>query len=210
VRARYALGPVLVALLVIATTAASTVAREPGQPPATQTFTPLTLSMVSDAAGAGAATVPTIGPAPASLAGDVILEDPGAAPVPELARRAQPAPVARIVVKRIQPVRYTARTRHSISGPASWYCNSNAARGPISSGMSGYPDTGGFNAYAAAGPGLRAALGSGWRGRIVSVDGLRVKLVDWCQCYQGQANEKLIDLYRDVYDAVGGTVTIRW
>jgi hypothetical protein len=45
---------------------------------------------------------------------------------------------------------------------------------------------------------------------VISVDGLRVKLVDWCQCYAGQANEKLIDLYRDVYGIVGGSVTIRW
>ena len=44
----------------------------------------------------------------------------------------------------------------------------------------------------------------------MSVDGLRVKLVDWCQCYEGQSNEKVIDLYLDVYRAVGGSVTIRW
>ena len=197
-------------MLVIATTAASTTATQPGAPATTQAFAPVTLSTVSGDAEAAAAAEPTVGQEPASLAGDVILEDPGVAPVPALARRAQPAPVARVVVKRTQPARYAPRTGHSISGLASWYCNSNASRGPISSCMRGYPDTGGFNAYAAAGPRLRAAIGSGWRGRIVSVDGLRVKLVDWCQCYQGRANEKLIDLYRDVYGAVGGTVTIRW
>ena len=84
-----------------------------------------------------------------------------------------------------------------------------AFAGPTSPCHNAYPDTGGFDAYAAAGPRLRAALGD-WRGRVVSVDGLRVKLVDWCQCYQGQSNEKLIDLYLDVYRAVGGSVTIRW
>ena len=73
-----------------------------------------------------------------------------------------------------------------------------------------YGDTAGFDAYAAAGPRLRAAIGGTWRGRVVSVDGLRVKLVDWCQCYEGQSNEKVIDLYLDVYGAVGGVVTIRW
>ena len=73
-----------------------------------------------------------------------------------------------------------------------------------------YGDTAGFDAYAAAGPRLRAAIGGSWRGRIVSVDGLRVKLVDWCQCYEGRANEKIIDLYFDVYRAVGSAVTIRW
>ena len=209
-RARHALGPILVALLVIATTATSTAATQPTAPPKTPTLTPLTLSTVSGEAEAAAAAAPTVGPAPASLAADVVLEDPGVAPVPELARRAQPAPVAGVVVKRTQPARYAARTSHALRGLASWYCNGNPSRDPISSCMQGYPDTVGFDAYAAAGPRLRAALGSGWRGRVVSVDGLRVKLVDWCQCYQGQANEKLIDLYRDVYGLVGGTVTIRW
>jgi hypothetical protein len=76
--------------------------------------------------------------------------------------------------------------------------------------MTAHPDTGGFDAYAAAGPRLRNAIGSSWRGRIVTVNGVRVTLVDWCQCYQGQANEKLIDLYRDVFLVTGGSVTIRW
>jgi hypothetical protein len=37
-----------------------------------------------------------------------------------------------------------------------------------------------------------------------------VKLIDWCQCYQGQSNEKLLDLYYDVYSRTGTKVTISW
>ena len=71
-------------------------------------------------------------------------------------------------------------------------------------------DSGGFDAYAAAGPKLRAAIGPSWRGSIVWVDGIRVKLIDWCQCYRGEPQEKLLDLYFDVYARTGTAVTIRW
>jgi hypothetical protein len=51
---------------------------------------------------------------------------------------------------------------------------------------------------AAAGPRLRAMLGSGWRGSTVKVcvlsKCLAVRLTDWCQCYRGTARERLIDL----------------
>ena len=96
-------------------------------------------------------------------------------------------------------------TSHSISGAASWYCYAG-----VSACTSGYPDTTGFDAYAAAGPRLRAAIGSSWRGKVVTVDGIRVKLIDWCQCYQGESNEKLLDLYHDVFLRTGSSVTIRW
>ena len=111
---------------------------------------------------------------------------------------------------RSRPVLYRGPTSHVLRGPASWYCNGDGSRGAVSPCHNAYGDTAGFDAYAAAGPRLRAAIGSAWRGRVVSVDGLRVKLVDWCQCYEGQANEKVIDLYLDVYRAVGSAVTIRW
>ena len=112
-----------------------------------------------------------------------------------------------MAVVRQAPVGSTAATAtsHSISGAASWYCDAG-----VSPCSSSYPDGGGFDAYAAAGPRLRAALGSSWRGRIVFVDGIRVKLIDWCQCYQGQSNEKLLDLYHDVFLRTGSAVTIRW
>ena len=35
---------------------------------------------------------------------------------------------------------------------------------------------------AAAGPALRAALGPSWRGRVVLVEGIPVRLTDWCAC----------------------------
>ena len=94
---------------------------------------------------------------------------------------------------------------HSISGAASWYC-----RAGVSPCTVNHPDGGGVDAYAAAGPKLRAAIGSGWRGTIVYVNGVRVQLIDWCQCYQGESNEKLLDLYYDVYARTGSAVTIRW
>ncbi len=99
----------------------------------------------------------------------------------------------------------TPATTHAISGRASWYCDAG-----ISPCTADHPDTSGFDAYAAAGPRLRAAIGSTWRGKIVYVDGIRVKLIDWCQCYQGESNEKLLDLYHDVYLQTGSAVTIRW
>lgn len=96
-------------------------------------------------------------------------------------------------------------TTHSITGLASWYC-----RAGVSPCTVGHSDGSGFNAYAAAGPKLRAAIGSDWRGKIILVDGIRVKLIDWCQCYQGEPHEKLLDLYYDVYKRTGTNVRIRW
>ena len=59
-------------------------------------------------------------------------------------------------------------------------------------------------------PALRAAIGPDWRGTIITVDGIRVKLIDWCQCYRGEPSEKLLDLYYDVFARTGSTVTVRW
>jgi len=96
-------------------------------------------------------------------------------------------------------------SKRSISGLASWYC-----RAGISPCTYGHPDGSGFNAFAAAGPALREAIGPDWRGRVITVDGIRVKLIDWCQCYQGEPNEKLLDLYYDVYKRTGPNIRIRW
>jgi hypothetical protein len=120
------------------------------------------------------------------------------------------APRARPSIAAPKPVVVTVpppapKTTHTLRGHASYYCYAGSS--PCTSG---YADDGGFDAYAAAGPKLRAALGSGWRGRIVYVDGIRVKLIDWCQCYQGEPQEKLLDLYHDVYARTGSPVTIRW
>ena len=143
-----------------------------------------------------AAPSPSVVPAPArtpdlrEIREPAIEEPPGA--------RAQPSiPAARPIV--------VAKTRYSISGAASWYCR--AGQSPCTFE---HPDTSRVDAYAAAGPRLRAAIGASWRGRIVLVDGIRVQLIDWCQCYQGQSNEKLLDLYYDVYARTGSKVVVRW
>jgi hypothetical protein len=210
---RHALGPALVILLLIATSTAAATATQPTKAGATvMSFTPLSLSLVDGRAEAAAEHDAALGGASAIEIPPAALADPGTPPIPTAARPAQPTVRASVVIKvipRARPARYTGGG-HVLRGLASWYCNGDGSRGPMSACRVGYPDTSGFDAYAAAGPRLRAAIGSGWRGRVISVDGLRVKLVDWCQCYQGQANEKLIDLYRDVYSVVGGSVTIRW
>lgn len=52
--------------------------------------------------------------------------------------------------------------------------------------------------HAAAGPALRAFLGDNWRGQTVTVTmngrSVSVKLSDWCQCYEGERSERIIDL----------------
>ena len=119
-------------------------------------------------------------------------------PQPERAQPSVRAP--KPIVAQAKPV-----TTHTISGRASWYC-----RAGVSPCTNTQPDVGGLDAYAAAGPKLRAAIGPSWRGSIVWVDGIRVKLIDWCQCYRGEPQEKLLDLYFDVYARTGTAVTIRW
>lgn len=133
------------------------------------------------------------------------LNDP--APATELAARPQPSlPVAKPIVKPVMP-----KTTHAISGRASWYCNADNPGDPYSICHNAYPDGPGFDAYAAAGPGLRAAIGADWRGTIVYVNGIRVKLIDWCKCTGGSVGVvKLIDLYNDVFVLTGSHVTIRW
>jgi hypothetical protein len=160
-------------------------------------------------------------PSPATLAAPapvVLRPSPNLGPLADLFVATDPPPRAQPDVPEATPFivpaptptatptpKPTVTTTHSISGLASWYC-----RAGVSPCTSSHPDTSGFNAYAAAGPRLRRALGSDWRGSIVYVDGIRVKLIDWCQCYEGQSNEKLLDLYYDVFSRVGGTVRIRW
>lgn len=178
------------------------------------------------AVGASAANPSSPAPVPDAAFGPVVLlpgimaspKAPGLAPTPGLGvvhdpwvasappERAQPAlPAASpVIISRSTPTP-AKPTSHRITGAASWYCRTGAS--PCTSG---YPDDGGVDAYAAAGPRLRAAIGSGWRGKVVLVDGIRVKLIDWCQCHQGESNEKLLDLYYDVFARTGSSVTIRW
>lgn len=118
-------------------------------------------------------------------------------------------PVAPVIVETVTTatVVEAPSTGRSLRGNASWYCGPSA---PICA--HGFPMGG---AYAAAGPRLRAAICgvqscTSWRGRTVSVNGVRVRLIDWCQCYWHQANEKIIDLYYGVFTRTGGRVVIRW
>lgn len=92
---------------------------------------------------------------------------------------------------------------HRLSGIASWFCRpgySRCSRGFPASGM-----------YAAAGPALRAALGN-WRGRLVYVNGVAVRLID-CNC---GLNANLIDLFASVFRRLAPLsqgrlrVTITW
>lgn len=73
-----------------------------------------------------------------------------------------------------------------LSGTSSWFCLSGR-----SACTRGYPDS---CLCAAAGPAIRAALGN-WQGQWVTVRTtraeVRVRLVDWCQCY----GVRLIDLF---------------
>lgn len=118
-----------------------------------------------------------------------------------------PAPTSSVIVLLRATEKPSSGRARSVSGRASWYCGLSA---PVCA--TGFP-MGGM--YAAAGPRLRAAICgvqscTSWRGRTVYVNGVPVRLIDWCQCYWHQSNEKLIDLYRAVFDLTGGNVTIRW
>lgn len=120
-----------------------------------------------------------------------------------------PANPAKLHTRGVPPSRRPSGRR--VTGPASWYCwpsYPSACPKGYSGGM-----------YAAAGPGLRAAIcgnqaSNCWRGRYVTVNGYSrpIKLVDWCQCYWKQPKEKLIDLFHDAWIAThaSGGVVISW
>lgn len=169
---------------------------------------------------------------PVAVALALVVSNIGAASV---SRPIEPLPPEMFVlitpVPRVPPVIHdrhpgaTAPTRHApeaepgaivvqpevrgqIAGLASWYCRPGRSVCP-----KGY--AGGM--YAAAGPGLRAAICgaqdcTAWRGMRVLVNGHAVTLVDWCQCYWKQPHEKLIDLFWDAWVRTGakGGVRIRW
>ena len=202
-QAGLALGLALVALLAVTASAAA----EPPTDtrPTAGSFSTITLEVAATAADRKVAEPDT-----ATTQPPAVYHEAGTAPVPTLAPRPQREARMGVTVKPTPKpdiagfVGGSVAGDGSLRGSASWYCRAGSSPCHYQ-----YPDSGGFDAYAAAGPKLRAALGD-WRGKVVSVDGIRVKLVDWCQCYKGQANEKLIDLYYDVYRRVGGSVTIRW
>jgi len=181
----------------------------------------LTASVATGLEPGHVAPIPDSAYAPVVLDREAALTAPGPIPAPTPALRPLADPQLDLpLAERPQPPLPDSKPivkqawAHSISGRASWYCNFDDPSVPHSICHNAYPDGPGFDAYGAAGPGLRAALGSGWRNNIVMVCGRRcveVKLVDWCKCTGGSVGTvKLIDLYEDVYSRTGGNVTIRW
>lgn len=85
-------------------------------------------------------------------------------------------------------------TVNTLTGVASYYCNADSSRGPISRCHYKYPD--GSNSYYAA---IRKDLLNTLRGKTIQVcEGskcLNVKIID-CNC---GANANLIDLYGDAF-----------
>jgi len=182
----------------LATTAATGIEpRLPGAIP-DSAFHPVTLVAPAPPAAPAATSSPS-DPTRGSTSEDSALRDPRQ-PTPPSARANPSLPTPRAIVVAGAP-----RTSNSIAGTASWYCRAGWSPCTI-----GHPDHSGIDAYAAAGPALRAAIGPSWHGTIVLVDGLRVKLIDWCQCHKGEPSEKLLDLYYDVFARTGSRVTVRW
>ncbi len=120
------------------------------------------------------ATTPRPAPAPVTGWGPVVV-DPGLAEAPRTSPVASPSPV--VAATGVVPQPTNGPTPNvspaRLSGIASWYRY--------------------VPGQAAAGPRLRALLGN-WRGRTVTVNGIPVRLTDWCQCFEGQPDERLIDL----------------
>ena len=188
--------------LIFVISATSTLALAPVQPkplPASE-FRPVPLPAARKATPTPAAT-----PVPVSVDPRAV----GALTLPSRPAVKQPAPSVGIKLTPGEELPAMGGN-HLAIGRASWYCR--AGHSPC---VNGYPDTGGFDAYAAAGPKLRIAMGGGaavtapqpWRGKIVTVCGVvcrRVKLIDWCQCHWKKPGEKLIDLYYDVFKVVSG------
>lgn len=139
-----------------------------------------------------------------SYRASVILDFAGNTPH-RLSRR-PPGPLVRPKTEPIVPTTIQmALTGSSITGKASWYCKAG-----VSICHHSYPP--GSMVAAACGK-LRSAMGTHWRGRIVTVtSGNRsviVKLVDFCA-----SRDKLIDLYFEPMRRLGGTgvlnVRVSW
>ena len=122
--------------------------------------------------------------------------EPVARAVPKPERRVPASPPTRAAV---------ANAAHVLAGVASWYCRAGRSVCPAGWGP-------GFMGAAACAP-LRAAMGPGWRGRVVSVTAngrlVTVKLVDYCA-----STGKTIDLFWLPMSMLGGTgvlhANVRW
>ena len=78
------------------------------------------------------------------------------------------------------------------------------ARGPVLRGVATWFDS--PAGVSAAGPALRAALGSGWRGRTVTVCAgercVETVLGDWCACGDRPGGPTVIDLHAPIFAAL--------
>lgn len=126
-------------------------------------------------------------------------------PPPSLPPREQPRVTAQVAPPVNKAPAVASATGRSARGKASWYCKAGVS-------VCHYKYPAGSMVAAACGK-LRAAMGSSWRGKVVTVTGngrtVTVKLVDWCG-----STTKLIDLYWEPMRRLGGTgvlsVRVSW
>ena len=122
-----------------------------------------------------------------------------------------PSPTLKPTPKPTKKPKVDNYTKNAIIGTASWYCNSNPARGNISRCTVNHPD--GKNSYYGA---IRRDLLGKLRGKTVKVcegkDCIPVKIID-CNCGK---HANLIDLYADAFAHFHNLgkgrfrVTVRW
>jgi len=122
-------------------------------------------------------------------------------PTPTASPEPTPKPTVKPKTKVRAVVKPTIRSRSKVVGVATWYCWPSYP----SVCTRGFPSGG---AYGAAGPELRSALGPNWRGKTVYVNGVRVKLIDFCAC----GGNHVIDVYHATWVKIPhpSSVTIRW
>jgi hypothetical protein len=146
-------------------------------------------------AGASSTSRPAAQPTDLRSPRRMTMDGPAPVPSPDYAVPLAEAPIGSPVASRLTPSpsptgkrpAATAKPRTSmhLRGVATWYAY---RRGE-----------------AAAGPALRAALGPGWRGSVVWVNGVRVRLTDW----MGTTNRaKVIDLDAGLFRAICGPLSL--
>jgi hypothetical protein len=173
--------------LLLASTASS---RQPSAPRPAQTVPiPVGVEKSGDRPDVAAQpTVPTLRP----VLSEALAGPTGQPPSPTTGKRAASSEVPATATPSPGKPRATTRPAQGRSGVATWF------RAPAGT--------------AAAGPALRAALGRDWRGRVVTVNGIRVRLTDWCACGHG----RIIDLNAGTFARIAPlsrgvvTVTVRW
>lgn len=152
---------------------------------------PTPFTPVPDSAFTAVVIPPSPHPTPIQLVLEPVVERPVVTqpPVPT----AQPKVIT-------TPYKAPLRSGRFVVGVATYYCWPAGG----SRCTHGYPASG---AYGAAGPALRAALGN-WRGKTVYVNGVAVRLIDWCGC----GGDHVIDVYHSTWVKIPNQshVVIRW